>query len=110
MAVIEALAAGLAVITTPVGALGEILTDDDDALLVDPGSQTDLRRALERLISDPECRRRLGASGLSTYDRLFAPERLLEDIERVHKRALDRRESRPSTGRSCRESGHDGVP
>jgi glycosyltransferase involved in cell wall biosynthesis len=63
IAILEALAHGVAVITTPVGAIPEFLTDGQTALLVSPGAPDELATALVRLIDDADERRRIAAAG-----------------------------------------------
>ena len=67
IAVLEAMARGVAVITTPVGALPEFLTDGETALLVAPGSPEQLADAIAHLLDAPEERARLGATGQQVF-------------------------------------------
>ena len=67
MAVVEALAHGVAVVATPVGVVGELLHDGVDALLVAPGDVAALSRALVRLIDDAGLRGRLAAAGHDVF-------------------------------------------
>jgi glycosyltransferase involved in cell wall biosynthesis len=67
MAVAEALAAGVAVLTTPVGVIGEILRHGENALLVPPGDVPALTEALLRLVSDPALRARIGQAGHAVF-------------------------------------------
>lgn len=60
MSVIEGMAAGLAVVATPVGATEEIVHDGETGLLVQPGDVNSLAAALNRLVSDADLRMRLG--------------------------------------------------
>lgn len=71
MAVIEALAHGVPVVTTPVGAIPDFLTDDDSALLVPPGDAAALAQALVRLVGSPELRQRLARRGHEVFARHF---------------------------------------
>ncbi|WP_308297564.1 glycosyltransferase family 4 protein [Tsukamurella paurometabola] len=59
MALLEAMAAGLVPLTTPVGGIPEAITDDVDGVLVPPGDVPALAAALTRLVEDPALRRRL---------------------------------------------------
>jgi glycosyltransferase involved in cell wall biosynthesis len=58
-ALLEAMAAGVAVVATDAGGISEIVTDSDSALLVKPSSAADLAKAAARLLEDCELRRRL---------------------------------------------------
>ena len=58
-----ALALGLPVVATRVGALPEVVSDGDSALLVPPESPAALAGAVTRVLSDPALRARLAANG-----------------------------------------------
>ena len=81
MAIIEALAAGLPVIATPVGLIPETLRDGETALLVPPGEPVALADAMERLALDPALGRRLGHGGRQLYERTY-------DLDRYMRRLL----------------------
>jgi len=62
ISMLEAAAAGLPLIVTPVGGIPSVLTDGEHALFVQPGEQDALTGAINRLIEAPELRARLGAA------------------------------------------------
>jgi glycosyltransferase involved in cell wall biosynthesis len=65
LVVVEAMAAGLPVIASATGATPEVVTDGETGLLVPPGDEEALARALGRLAADEDLRRRMGAAGRS---------------------------------------------
>lgn len=66
--VFEALACGVPVVTGDTPAARELLTDDDDCLLVPQGDAEGLAEAVQRLADDQGLGTRLGASGRATYE------------------------------------------
>jgi peptidoglycan/LPS O-acetylase OafA/YrhL len=67
LAVVEALAAGVAVITTPVGAVPEFLQDGVSALLVRPGAPAELAGAILRLLDDAGLRAEIARAGQAVF-------------------------------------------
>ena len=61
MSVIEGMGHALAVVTTPVGAVADIIEDGETGLLVPPGDVDRLADALARLVADPGLRLQLGS-------------------------------------------------
>lgn len=59
MSVLEAMAAELAVITTRVGGLPELVTNGVNGILIEPGDRAGLTQALMDLLNHPELRARL---------------------------------------------------
>ena len=82
LAFIEALYAGLPVVTTDMGGAAEILTRECGVLLP-PGDQAALRTALRRLIENPDARRLLGAAGPRRALALCDPTRQLTQLASV---------------------------
>ncbi|MEM6109526.1 glycosyltransferase family 4 protein [Mycobacterium sp. 050272] len=62
MAVLEAMATGVVVVTTAVGAIPEVVTDGVSGVLIEPGKPEQLAAALQSLIVDVELRNRLAAA------------------------------------------------
>ncbi len=62
LSVIEGMAHGLAVVTTPVGAVPDIIADGETGLLCPPGDAIQLAGALQRVVDDAVLRAKLGRS------------------------------------------------
>lgn len=60
MSVIEAMSAGLAIITTPVGAIPDIIIHQETGILVPPGNIKKTAEAIELLLNNPEIITKLG--------------------------------------------------
>lgn len=75
MSVLEAFAAGVPVVCTPVGGLPEVVVDGGNGLLVPPGDVKSLGNAILRLLEDESLRARLAAGGLDTWQRDHSIER-----------------------------------
>ena len=63
VAILEAMAAGVPVVTTAVGGSPEIVRDGESGLLVPPDDPVSLAGALERALGDPALRARLAEAG-----------------------------------------------
>lgn len=72
--VVEAMSCGLPVIATPVGAIGDIITDGQNGLLVSPGDAASLRAASTALLDDRALAVRLGEQGRLSVTRCYASE------------------------------------
>lgn len=71
LAILEALAAEVAVISTPVGGIPDAVIDGQTGLLVPPGQPALLGQAISRLIAEPTLRRRLAQQGRHYFLRHF---------------------------------------
>lgn len=78
---IEAMAAGRAVVSTDVGGVRDVLEDGRLGEVVPDGDAGALADAVARLLDDPERRARLGALGCEAAPRRFGVGRLLRDME-----------------------------
>ena len=81
--VLEAMAAGCAIVATRVGAVPEMLTQGPSGLLIPPHDATALTEALLRLVRDPHLRQQLGRhaaeAATARYD-LAAVEQALSAV------------------------------
>jgi glycosyltransferase involved in cell wall biosynthesis len=98
IAVIEALAYRVAVITTPVGVIPEVLTDDINAVLVAPGAVAPLADAIAALIEDPARRRRLAEAGRLLFLARFDIAIVARTVLRLYNEATAPRAARAGSG------------
>jgi glycosyltransferase involved in cell wall biosynthesis len=83
-AVLEAMAAGRAVVAARVGALADIVLDGETGLLVDPSSVTALAHAISRLLRAPERAEQMGLRGRLRIERCFSRQRQVDDVLRLY--------------------------
>lgn len=91
IASIEAMAAGLPVVTTDVGGIADIVTTGENGMLIPPSDPRALADALRPLVTDAELRARMGAAGraraVSAFDARKNVHRTVDEVLGV----LDRR-------------------
>jgi glycosyltransferase involved in cell wall biosynthesis len=80
LVIIEAMLAGKPVIATRAGGAMEIIEHGDSGLLVSPGSVSELRTALEKLLSDPGLAHRLTVAGRRRAEEAFSLEAMFDGI------------------------------
>jgi glycosyltransferase involved in cell wall biosynthesis len=78
---VEAMAMGLPVVSTPVSAIPELVQDGTNGLLVPQRDVEALAAALARLIDDPALRARLGDAGRETVRDAFDAERTTTQLK-----------------------------
>lgn len=87
---LEAQAAGLPIVAFDQGPVPESLRAGATGLLATDRSAEDLAASLERLLDDPELRRRLGHEGRRHVEEKFNIERQSEELERIYEDVLAR--------------------
>lgn len=88
--IIEAMMAGLPVVSTKVGGVPELVEDGVTGFLVPPEDPPALAEALQVLLDDPELRRRVGQAGRDKALREFTLDCMLRKTERVYEGVLGR--------------------
>ncbi len=82
-AIMQAMACGIAVVSTPIGSILEIVRDGETGLIVSPGNVPALRTALLRLKEDAEVRERLARSAREFAVSRFAASTMIEKMEKI---------------------------
>jgi glycosyltransferase involved in cell wall biosynthesis len=78
ISLVEAMACGLAVVSTAVGGLRDIVRDGQSALVVPPEDGDSLQEALDRLLADAALRQRLGIAARQTVEERYSTETVLQ--------------------------------
>lgn len=84
MAILQAMACGVPVVATRVGGVPEIVRDDVDGRLVDPGNVAQLAHELAALARDAGMRQRLGASARARVTDQFGIDRTTQSLLEVY--------------------------
>jgi len=93
-ALLEAMAANLAIIATAVGGNLDAIVDNDSGILVRPRDPRALATALMRLAADPALRSRLAAAARCRVEQRFTLENCVDRYEKLY-RAMNERDPRP---------------
>lgn len=84
----EAMALERAVIATDCGGNSELVIHEQNGLLIPPRDHVALVSALDRLLTDPTLRARLGSAARPRVVELFSTDRRLDRLEAVYRAAL----------------------
>lgn len=86
--VLEAMAAGVPVVATDVGAVADAVINGETGLIVAPGDPAALATALDTLLSDPPRARGFGESGRRRAQADYSPAAALDALEKVYANLL----------------------
>ena len=88
LSIIESMRAGLPVVASSVGGIGEAICDGETGYLVPRGDVEVLRDRIDRLLTDPALRVRMGTSGRTRYEQHFTLDRTVTKTLAVYSDAL----------------------
>ncbi|MFA6130144.1 MAG: glycosyltransferase family 4 protein [Candidatus Omnitrophota bacterium] len=89
LALMEAMAQGLAVAGSAVGGIKTLIKNEYNGLLVEPANPAVLAEALIRLLSDERMRNNLGVNARKFIADNFSKEKMVDATERVYKKCLE---------------------
>jgi colanic acid/amylovoran biosynthesis glycosyltransferase len=78
--IMEAMAAGLPVISTRIGGIPEMVIENETGFLVQPGDAVALAGVIEKVINDRSLAQKLGLAGYERAQRLFSIEKNVREL------------------------------
>ena len=88
LVVIEAMAAARPVVSSKCDGVLDIITNEQDGMLVDPKNVDELTNAVRFLIENPDERLRLGENAVKTVYNRFTTSKMLDKIEEIYKNVI----------------------
>jgi glycosyltransferase involved in cell wall biosynthesis len=88
LTLIEAMAAGLSVVSTRVGGVPEVVTDGETGLLAPVGDAVALGQAICKLAANPSQRTQMGRVGLQRAEALFSEQRMHSRYRQLYREML----------------------
>jgi glycosyltransferase involved in cell wall biosynthesis len=101
LAVMEAMAAGLPIVSTSVGGVPELVTDGRDGILVDPADEIGFKDSLQLLLDKPDVRKSMGLSAARTAGAKFDVRLMIQAYEALYQSLCDARLASPTLARSA---------
>lgn len=95
LALVEAMAYGCPIVTTPVGGIPELIEDGVNGLFCQPKDAADLAAKINLLIADPVLRQQLGAAARRSYQQSpFQPAALCKHLIAIYHEVLYREKAK----------------
>lgn len=88
LVIIEAAAAGKAIVTTQVGALPEFFEHNRSVIFVEPGNIEEITKALINLIEDKTLRINLGETARKVFMKKLSRDRIVNSLDLVYQQLL----------------------
>jgi glycosyltransferase involved in cell wall biosynthesis len=85
---LEAMAAGCPIVATRVGGVPETVTDGETALVIPAHDPAAMAEAMERLLTDRELGRRMGAKAREVAETQFSPDEYSRAMIRIYCQVL----------------------
>ncbi len=93
-AMMEAMAMRLPILSTKVGGIESIVTDDENGLLIQPGDEQTLLEKLLELLESENKRIRLGNAAYHTIERNYSAERMAHKVQAMYDEVIKKYQKR----------------
>jgi glycosyltransferase involved in cell wall biosynthesis len=87
LALLEAMAAGIPVIASKVGGVGEVLGQSEFGIALPPGNVAALSQSIASLMADPEHRATIGARGAARVRERYSSQAMVSHLESIYQNA-----------------------
>jgi len=91
LALMEAMAAGLAVVGSDIGGIKALIKDGENGFLVSPADTEGLAKAILDLLQDEEKRKRFGSEAAKFIAENFSQEKMVDGTERIYSECLNKK-------------------
>jgi glycosyltransferase involved in cell wall biosynthesis len=85
----EAMTFGCPVVTSDVGAVGPTVLENDIGLVVPPGDEDELARAIERVVSEPDLSRTFSENGRRAAADRYSWQQCAKTTDQVYRSLID---------------------
>jgi len=88
MVVLEALACGTPIIASDVGAVAEVVKNNENGMLVSPNNSVELAKSIQYLLNNADVRRRFSENGRRTIEKQFSIDVVARKLHKVYCKLL----------------------
>jgi len=85
LVIIETACAGLAIITTPVGATPDFFENEKSVIFVEPGNIEQIKNAVVDLLNNPEKRKMLGEGARKVFEEKLSRDNIMNQLDKVYR-------------------------
>jgi glycosyltransferase involved in cell wall biosynthesis len=89
ISILEAMRAGLPVIASAVGGIGEAVIDGETGYLVPAGDSSTMRKRICALLEDPHLRKKMGARGRERFLQRFTLDQMVEKTLNIYREVAE---------------------
>ena len=89
MSILEAMSNGIPVITTPVGAITDAISDGKEGILVQPGNIESIAKAISTLAENEDIRKKMGDAAKSKSEQYFEAEIIVNQLFSLYQSLLE---------------------